>query len=286
MIPISELLLEYICPIAGGLTATVMFAAPLPDAYRAVRDQGHLGSLNPLPWAFMLGNCYGWVLYGVIQRNFFVYCANVPGLFFAIWLNLQAVKLQYKSYPCHKYSLVSHAEIEKPSPQIEDGEVVAPVEMKREAPPAPLPTTQDTWILFVVLVWLLLTSVLGFQQGTISSDSQQLLIGSTVNLNLVIFYAAPLSTIYTVLQKQSSASIHVPTMLTNTANGVFWFAYGLAVQDWFIAVPNGLGAALGAIQMVLRVLFPAQKVQANQDVKAVVNANVRHEDDHLEKNST
>ncbi|GAX20550.1 solute carrier family 50 [Fistulifera solaris] len=281
MIPISELLLEYICPIAGGMTATVMFAAPLPDAYRAVRDQGHLGSLNPLPWAFMLGNCYGWVLYGVIQRNFFVYCANVPGLLFAIWLNLQAVKLQYKSYPCQKYSPISHAENEKSSPQIEDGEAMASVETKREASPAPLRMTQDIWILFMVLVWLLLTSVLGFQEETISPDTQQLLIGSIVNLNLVIFYAAPLSTIYTVLHTQSSASIHVPTMLTNTANGVFWFAYGLAVQDWFIAIPNGLGAALGATQMVLRVLFPAQKVQANEEVSGVADANVQNQDDHL-----
>jgi solute carrier family 50 protein (sugar transporter) len=281
MVPIPELLLEYICPIAGGLTATVMFAAPLPDAYRAVRYQGHLGSLNPLPWAFMLGNCYGWVLYGVIRRNFFVYCANIPGLLFAIWLNLQAVKLQYKNYPCQKYSPVSQAEIEKPLPQMEEGDIVTPVITKKGAPLPPLPMTQDIWILFMVVVWLLLTSVLGFQQGTLSPDSQQLLIGSTVNLNLVVFYAAPLSTIYTVIRTQSSASIHVPTMLTNTANGVFWFAYGLAVQDWFIAVPNGLGAALGAIQMVLRVLFPVQKVQANQDVCGAVDANAQNEDGHL-----
>jgi solute carrier family 50 protein (sugar transporter) len=37
---------------------------------------------------------------------------------------------------------------------------------------------------------------------------------------------------------------------------VFWCAYGIAVFDMFIAVPNGLGALLGVIQMFLCLVFP------------------------------
>ena len=82
------------------------------------------------------------------------------------------------------------------------------------------------------------------------------MIGILVNLNLVFFYGAPLSTISTVIKTRSSASIHIWTMITNTANGLFWGAYGLAVLDPFIFVPNGVGAGLGVIQIFLCVTFP------------------------------
>lgn len=77
-----------------------------------------------------------------------------------------------------------------------------------------------------------------------------------MNANLTFFYAAPLSTIYTVLQEKDSSSIHVPTMLTNTLNGLFWTAYGIAVFNMFIAIPNGLGAFFGGVQIFLYVIFP------------------------------
>ena len=44
--------------------------------------------------------------------------------------------------------------------------------------------------------------------------------------------------------------------MTNTFNGAFWAAYGLAVQNWFIAVPNLLGASLGGVQALLCLVFP------------------------------
>jgi solute carrier family 50 (sugar transporter) len=49
-------------------------------------------------------------------------------------------------------------------------------------------------------------------------------------------------------------------MLTNTFNGTFWAAYGIAVLNPFIAVPNSLGALLGVIQIVLCFLFPRQSL--------------------------
>jgi len=90
-------------------------------------------------------------------------------------------------------------------------------------------------------------------------------VGIAVNLNLLVFYAAPLSTIWTVLSTQNSSSIHVPTMLTNTLNGGFWGAYGVAIFDWFIAVPNVIGAGLGVVQIVLCVLFPRRSSDSNSE---------------------
>ena len=45
-------------------------------------------------------------------------------------------------------------------------------------------------------------------------------------------------------------------MVTNTANCCFWSAYGVALLDPIIYVPNVLGALLGFAQVALVVLFP------------------------------
>jgi hypothetical protein len=89
-----------------------------------------------------------------------------------------------------------------------------------------------------------------------SGSVKESIVGAIVIGNLLFFYGAPLSTIATVLKTRNSRSIHVPTMITNTANGAFWCAYGFALQDYLIGVPNGVGAFLGGIQIVLCVLFP------------------------------
>lgn len=63
--------------------------------------------------------------------------------------------------------------------------------------------------------------------------------GFTSNAILLIYYAAPLSTIFTVIKTRSSASLHLPLCIMNTINGVLWLIYGLALKDYFIWVPNG-----------------------------------------------
>jgi solute carrier family 50 (sugar transporter) len=81
----------------------------------------------------------------------------------------------------------------------------------------------------------------------------------------MFFYGAPLSSIVTVLKTKSSSSIHVATMATNTLNAVFWTAYGIAVVDPFLFVPNGMGAFFGACQIVLMVLFPRKPTEEMED---------------------
>lgn len=51
----------------------------------------------------------------------------------------------------------------------------------------------------------------------------------------------------------------------NTANACFWTAFGFGILDWFIIVPNGLGAILGFIQMFLRLVVPSKDIFAAAD---------------------
>ncbi|KAG7341724.1 sugar efflux transporter [Nitzschia inconspicua] len=311
----SSIILEYVCPCAGMIIANVMFAAPFQDLQTAVR-LGDIGSLNCTPWAFMLGNCFGWVLYGTLRNNFWVYFANAPGLLMSLWLNLGAVKLLYQKHhsTAIRSSLVlflqqeqQHQRVQQEDDDDDQPQQPIPASVPDTSPSfptvtgnfiqsaatttkdwanivwqvtsqtTPAPTPHERLVLVIATTWMAVATLAGFAGSTNliqwnddnDNDNNNpnmettptiiiSIVGYVVNFNLVFFYGAPLSTIWTVLKQRNTASIHIPTMVTNTLNGSFWLAYGLAVSDAFIYVPNGLGGALGAIQVVLLILFPRQ----------------------------
>jgi solute carrier family 50 protein (sugar transporter) len=62
--------------------------------------------------------------------------------------------------------------------------------------------------------------------------------GSAAVTVLGVYYVAPLSTVATVLKNRDSSSLYWPLSLMNVINGCLWFAYGLAILDYFIFVPK------------------------------------------------
>ena len=94
----SFIILEWVCPIIGVLLCNFQSVAPWADLNTAVRNAQGLNGLNPTPWAFMLGNHLGWVAYGLLANNYFIFFADGPGLIVAFWLNFGAVKLMYSSH--------------------------------------------------------------------------------------------------------------------------------------------------------------------------------------------
>mmetsp|Transcript_31050 Transcript_31050/g.75040 ORF Transcript_31050/g.75040 Transcript_31050/m.75040 type:complete len:395 (-) Transcript_31050:265-1449(-) len=374
----KDVVLEIICPMFGMIISNVMFMAPFKDLKAAI-VKGELGDLNPTPWAVMLGNCCGWVTYGILQQNLWIYFANCPGFILSVWLNLGAAKLQYQHHHAEhiRSSFVSFlqqntttANSTDPSFRVikrkeeDDNEeervflstssfrvVLAPTATKtpqedaheRNSPTSssmstvevdvtedveacpeqpinvdgsdsddddkedtklrtnnattetdkeanatnvvaaatdaittaaaavtdwakvvwnvtsettPAPAPHERLVLFFVVVWVIVISIVTFAKDSIDDETKQLIVGTVVNMNLVFFYGSPLSTIFAVIREKNSASIHIPTMVTNTLNGTFWFIYGMAILDFFVAVPNGLGTLLGVVQIVLCATFP------------------------------
>uniref|UniRef100_A0A7S3L1Q6 Sugar transporter SWEET1 n=1 Tax=Amphora coffeiformis TaxID=265554 RepID=A0A7S3L1Q6_9STRA len=260
----------------------------------------------------MLGNTLGWVSYGLLRSNWFIFFANAPGFFLSIFFNTTAIKLLYLAATLQSNdaattattptttlettaALLEHKEpdtdktihndkifdnLPTPSAPLTDPstsivvEVPAPatppaaaamigVSTSILAPAAKRLESHERLVLALMLVWMgVLSCVIAAKSW--DDDLRQMVLGLTVNCNLVFFYGAPLSTIRQVLTTRSSRWLHGPTMLRNTANGVFWTVYGLAVLDPYVAVPNGLGALLGFVQMILWVVFPRAKDKTEQ----------------------
>jgi solute carrier family 50 protein (sugar transporter) len=292
MLSASEIILQYACPGAGTVTAMFMWVAPWNDLQQATA-RGRLDDLNPLPWAFMLGSCIGWITYAILKQNIWVLVSSLPGLLLSVYYNMQAIKLQFhedRSTDLRK-SIVSALEVEQEvqsqafllppavvlvvpmtteslneslsaeknqttnntinNTLLDYAKIVWEVAAQKRLSPAP----HEKAVLFMVTLWAATISLVSFTDS-FSGSVKENIVGFTAIGNLLFFYGAPLSTIATVLQTRSSRTIHMPTMITNTANGAFWCAYGFAVQDYLIGGPNGFGAFLGGIQIILCVLFP------------------------------
>ncbi|KAG2502021.1 hypothetical protein HYH03_000515 [Edaphochlamys debaryana] len=87
---------------------------------------------------------------------------------------------------------------------------------------------------------------------------QQAIWGLAGNTIALIYYAAPLTTMWDVIRTRNSSSILVPLTVMNTLNAALWTTYGIAVLDVYIWLPNGIGLALSVLQIALRVVFPAR----------------------------
>jgi solute carrier family 50 protein (sugar transporter) len=242
----TYLFLNYICPSLGTIMASLTFAAPI-GALRERLARGSLGSLNPTPWAFMLGNCAGWVAYSYLTKDLFVLASNAPGLILSVWLNMGAVKLQYRAYRAwDDGSVRSRGRIGDDGNDDDDGDdrghdfgAFVPHERK---------------VLHIFALWVVIFSAVAHIDMT--RYTREEIIGVCNNIMLCFFYGAPLSTIAQVIRTGSSDSLHALTVTMMVLNALFWLGYGIAVGDPFIFVPNGIGCALGGAQVLLLVIFP------------------------------
>ncbi|KAL3787804.1 hypothetical protein HJC23_003553 [Cyclotella cryptica] len=269
-------------------------ATPFKDVRRAV-SRGTLGALNPTPWAAMTGNCCGWVTYSYLIQNWFVFWANAPGFVLSIWLNMAAAKLQYcdrmskemrssfvrllesnrRSFAIHDDHGDSSKLVDEQMQAIEkvnnnqpncEGDMASFEIMRKMALEIAIgkteaPAPHEKVVVAVIVIWVAVITCICFLGVT--QRQKELIVGITVNINLLFFYGAPLSTIFLVLKSRDSGSIHRWTMLMNTANASFWTAFGIGTKDYFILVPNGVGAVLGGIQMILCMIVPSQAVTSS-----------------------
>jgi len=193
----------------------------------------------------------GWVAYSFLTSDMFVLSANAPGVILSLWLNFGAVKLKYRETYEAASSILSNDDNILDSNLLDGSEqemdVVEKVNIKST-------TSHEIVTLSIILFWIIVFTALSFLSFT--HEEKTLIIGIIVNINLIVFFAAPLSTIYTVLTTKNSASIHRPLMITNTFNAIFWSLYGLALWNFVIIIPNGCGVLFGVIQIILSCWFP------------------------------
>jgi solute carrier family 50 protein (sugar transporter) len=178
-----------------------------------------IGELNPLPLAIMSVVSVAWLAYGLSVRDPNVALSNIFGCFGSIGYVLGLLPLLQK-----KKGL--------------------------------LRMTQSV-VLAGASASLTLWTVLGLSGASAAKMSSSL--GLFACALTIVLFGSPLSSIKTVLSTRDSSSILGPLTIAQVINTALWTTYGLAVKDWFVGVPNGVGLVLGFAQLGLKILFPAKK---------------------------
>lgn len=65
------------------------------------------------------------------------------------------------------------------------------------------------------------------------------------------FYASPLPAMSSALQSRCADSIHAGLATTTLCNASLWTAYGLAVHDWHMWLPQATGATIALVQLAM-----------------------------------
>lgn len=148
----------------------------------------------------------------------FVLVSNLPGLVLSVWLNVGAAKLQYieslklvhggnEFESSHSLRLQSNNENDD-TEQISHGNNALPAISQNQRLPSS--TRQEHLLIIILILWGVSLSTVVFVP--MSNERRAHIIGTIVNLNLIVFYGAPLSSIVKVFKTRSSKSIHRRTL--------------------------------------------------------------------------
>ncbi|KAK4276676.1 hypothetical protein QN277_014799 [Acacia crassicarpa] len=133
------------------------------------------------------------------------------------------------------------------------------------------PKRERTKILgLLALILTVFASVALISLFAMHGNARKVFCGLAASIFSIIMYGSPLSIMRLVIRTKSVEFMPFFLSLFVFLCGTSWFIYGLLGHDPFIAVPNGVGSALGATQLILYVIYRDSKSSSNnKDTKAV-----------------
>ena len=162
------ILMKLVAPIMGFILANVMFFSGVPGMLRCKR-LGSLGDMNPLPFPVVLANCISWIIYSILIEDYFLFFSNAPGAMVGMYFTLVAYGLSaYKS-------------------------------KTRDA--------LEAWLMCMMFGLLALTLYVGIVAMAEDVEHKKTVVGLFANLVLLVYYAAPLTTLKEVILTRNSRSL-------------------------------------------------------------------------------
>ena len=212
-----EIFTRTIAPILGFLLANVMFFASVPELQK-YRKMNEWGSLNSHPYPIVVCNCIGWMMYGSVIKDYWVFVSNFPGLLVSVYALMIALTLNARNEKKRK-------ELEK-------------------------------MVLVSCALLSVMGFVLGVvMHGDEKEGKKRFASGIFCNVVLAIYYASPLSEMRQIITERDASSLYWPMSVAITVNGFSWAAYGFALKDWFLVSPNMFGGVLGVVQLAFLATF-------------------------------
>jgi len=96
-----------------------------------------------------------------------------------------------------------------------------------------------------------------FYISLVRQDERQLHFGIICSFVCIFVFAAPLTTLSTVISTKSTSTLTFPLSLCGAICSMSWVIYGFFVNDPFVYGPNSIGLFLSLIQLSLFALYPS-----------------------------
>ncbi|KAI3657413.1 hypothetical protein MP638_000098 [Amoeboaphelidium occidentale] len=228
--------MSQVVPYVGVCTAILIFLAPMNDVKELQNSSvTSLLSMNPLPYPMAFNNALGWILYGLISKDSFVFVPNAIGLILSLYYSITAYAVYHKIAPAAS-SMNPLSKISK-STQI-----------------------QLVWLSGTVSAWFgAYLAFIAFADHSL--EERKNIIGYVCVALLVMFYTSPLATFKQVIETRDASSFSYPLSLACLLNGLVWCYYGwFVVLDAFIWAPNLVGVLVSVLQIVLKLAFANARV--------------------------
>ena len=225
---LSEIIILLVCPLVGIGLGLSMFLSNVFNLRKQKLLENGLGEVNPIPFSTIFGNCVGGCIYAAVHQNQWVWWANFPGVIIGLHLCCESVMIcgHHKKDAVVRNSLVRN-------------------------------------IMFWVAFWTLMGWALAF---TCTPAVGATLIGIVSSVVCVMVYASPLTTVAKVLREWDASSIYPPMCFIATVCTLLWTIYGLAVNDGYVWVPNGVGLFFSTVQLMLVTLLPSNGRPADFEI--------------------
>jgi solute carrier family 50 protein (sugar transporter) len=206
---------------------------------QALRKKTGECTMNPIPSIMVFCNCLSQTLYSFTIHNHWNYWPNFGGVI----LGLYYVAIIYSA---------------KLKPRVWN-----------------MSTT-------VLLGFTLLCLIGGALAFILFDDNYEAAKNSMGIIGIVILcgiYGSPLTTMYEVIHTRNSSSINFIMTVALLINGVFWTAYGVFINDFFIWFPNAVGTFSAVIQFLLFLIFP-RKSTTGTDVNEAQSYSTVNKDNY------
>ncbi|KAK9059354.1 hypothetical protein SSX86_021974 [Deinandra increscens subsp. villosa] len=216
--------------VAGNITAVTLFLSTIPTFYR-IWKKGSVEQYSPVPYLASFFNCGLWVLYGMpFVHPHSLLVVTTNGSGFVIEIGYLIIFLLYSE------------------------------------------TRKRLRVALMVLLEVLVIGglVLFVLTAVQTTQKRSTIVGSISGAANILMYASPLSVMKLVITTKSVEYMPFLLSLFCFLNGLCWFVYALFPFDPFIAIPNGIGALLGILQLILYATFykSTKRILAARNEKA------------------
>ena len=168
-------------------------------------------------------NAISWCVFGIILGDYYIFIANAPGVvcgLFCVTSSLVIMGQNKGDFGDFNYRVVENI------------------------------------LLGGVTFFLALGMVIGITLVNYDKEIRDVVVALVANSACVLYYGAPCSTMYEVIVSKNSSSLHLPMIFMNFLNSILWTVYAyFALHDFFVVVPNLIGASLAALQLSLICIY-------------------------------